>query len=116
MSASGWKKLPRDNDYVLKQGLVSVINFASLRMDITRYKSCLKLSIYENGLEIKPLPIILWFHKPLFLEWNQFIYDPNIKDRRYCFTLKYNKTKIVFWGRAASEIERFYLEKCNNVN
>jgi hypothetical protein len=62
MSASGWKKLPRDNDYVLKQGLVSVINFASLRMDITRYKSCLKLSIYENGLEIKPLPIILWFH------------------------------------------------------
>jgi len=71
----GWynlsKKFPYKNTKY-KNG--KLYRFQSVKLNyIGRYGFCINITIYDDGILLKPLLFYAFFHKPIFIEYKQFL-------------------------------------------
>lgn len=68
----GWNKLPIYYDGEVKGNLICEYLGRSFKIDSNpRYRSSVKMIVYQNGLMIKSGLFFSVFHRNLYIEWNQ---------------------------------------------
>lgn len=98
--SGGWSSLARQ--YPLPQGLPPArkgFRFQSLRLGLfTNYSHSINIFIHDEGIELRPLVVYSFFHKPIFIRWES-IEQVAIKGNSFGYLSFYlEKKQFRIWG------------------
>jgi hypothetical protein len=112
-SFGGWKKASREHPKRnITSSIVEQYSFQSVIFNmIGNYRSCINVFFYPEGIELKPIFIFSFFHKPIFILWNEM---QNVTRKGFLFykgiNIKTHAIEIFISGQSAEKIaERFSL-------
>jgi len=109
----GWQKASREHTKRnIQSSMIEQYSFQSVIFNMFgNYRSCINISFYPDGIELKPIFIFSFFHKPIFILWDEI---QNVTRKTFLFykgiTIKTQAIEVFISGKSAEKIaERFSL-------
>lgn len=106
--AGGWNSLAQQFSTagVYADLPIKSFNFCSVRLSfLATYSSAMNVTLYEAGILIKPMFILSFMHKPVFIPWEAI---EGIVMRSVLFAKRYKihfgKRNIILYGEVGEEI------------